>query len=529
MFDILIKNALCFDGTGAEPVRTDIGVSGGRIAAVDNGIAAEAARVIDASELAAAPGFIDTHSHSDLAALSEPLIPNKTTQGITTDIIGQDGMSLAPLTEESAAPWKLSIAGLEGNYDVEWTWRSPKEYLDALDAQNLGPNLAWLAPYSNLRMCTVGFDDRRASARETEDMKRLLEQALDCGACGLSTGLVYPPGSYADRDEMAEVASVLAKRGLPFVVHQRNESSGILSSMDEMLYVGRKSGCHIHFSHFKIGGFGSAHLASAVLEKLENARRDVSVSFDQYPYTAGSTTLGFILPQWAHDGGAEKCLARLADAACRERMKSDIISGNPPEWENCAGRGYSGVENIYITFVKTEKNADLVGKNLVEAGEMRGTDPLDAAFDLLLQERMSVGMYHFYGTEELLETFMAHPLQNPCTDGILGTKPHPRVYGAFPRLLGRYVRERGVMDLKTAVHKCTGRPATIFRLRDRGFIREGAFADITLFSPETIIDRATFEDPCQYSDGVRFLIVNGRLAIDGGSVTGERTGRVLRD
>ena len=528
MFDILIKNGLCYDGDGGEPFRADLGVKGDRIAAVGKLEDAQAARVIDSMGLAVAPGFIDTHSHSDLVALAEPDIANKTTQGITTDIIGQDGMSLAPITEDAVEPWKRSMASLEGNYDVEWTWRSPADYLARLDSQPLGPNLAWLTPYSNLRICAMGFDDRRATKEEVARMRELLEEAIESGAVGLSTGLVYPPGSYADAAEMAEVAQVLTKHGLPFVVHQRNESTGILDSLDEMFEVGRRSGCHIHFSHFKVGGAkNEERLLDEVLAKVEAAAQEAPVSFDQYPYTAGSTMLGVILPQWAHDGGSGKCLERLADPAARERMKRDIETGLPG-WDNCAGSGYSGPENIYITFVKNGGNQDAVGCSLVEIGEMRGVNPLDAAFDLLLAEGMAVGMYHFYGSEKAIERIMAHPLQNACTDGILGTMPHPRVYGAFPRILGRYVRQRGIMSLQTAIHKMTGRPASIFKLKDRGHLREGFFADITLFDPETVIDKATYEAPRQYSEGVPFVVVGGQFVVDGGRTISGKAGRVIR-
>lgn len=525
MFDLIIKNGQCYGGDGAEPFAADIGVRGGRIAAIGGLGGAQALRVIDAAGLAVSPGFIDTHSHSDLVALAEPEIANKTTQGITTDIIGQDGMSPAPVTDGTVQAWSRSMAGLEGSYNVDWSWRNPADYLKRLDAQPLGPNLAWLAPYGNLRMCVLGLENRRATKAEIGKMMDLLEESIDAGACGMSTGLVYPPGSYADEAEMGEVTKVLAKYGLPFVVHQRSESDYILDSMDEVFRVGRASGCPIHFSHFKVGGVNNAPLFDQVIAKVEAAAREMPVSFDQYPYTAGSTMLGVILPLWAHDGGSGKCLERLASRTDREKMKKDILSGLPG-WDNFIG--YSGIENIYVTFVKYEKNRDAIGKNLVQLGEMRGLDPMDAAFDLLLEEEMTVGMYHFYGTEEHIERIMAHPLQNACTDGILGVMPHPRVYGAFPRILGHYVRERKIMPLKTAIHKMSGRQASIFKLKDRGLLKEGYVADITVFDPETVADRATYENPRQFSAGIPYVIVGGRAVVDSGRPVPGKAGIVIR-
>ena len=525
MFDILIKNGTCYAGDGKAGFVSDIAVEGGVIAAIGNLENAEAKRVIDARNLAVTPGFIDTHSHSDLVALVEPEIANKTTQGVTTDIIGQDGMSLAPVRTEYIDVWKKVMAGLEGQYEVEWNWHSSAEYLARLEAQPLGPNLAYLAPYGNIRMCVVGLENRPATKDEVKKMQDLLEEAILNGAVGLSTGLIYPPCNYASEDEIAELTKVLTKYGLPLVIHQRSEADDILNSMDEVVRISRKSGCPIHFSHFKVCGKKNAHLFDAVMEKLESASKEIAVSFDQYPYTAGSTTFSVILPPWVHDGGADKALARLADPVARERMKRDIRDGIHG-WDNFID--FAGMENISVTFVKTAKNADVVGKNMIEIGKLRGKDPLDAAFDILLEEEMVVGLVDFYGYEEHVEKILAHPLQNPCTDGILGAHPHPRVYGSFPRILGHYVRERKILDLPTAIHKMTGRPASIFKMRNRGLLKEGYVADISIFDPETVIDTATYENPKQFANGIPYVIVCGRLVVDDGAVMKEKAGQVVR-
>ena len=536
MYDLLIKNGTCYGGHGGEPFQADLAIRDGLIAAMGASIGegAEAARTIDASGLAVAPGFIDTHSHSDLVALVEPEIANKTTQGVTTDIIGQDGMSLAPVVPEHIEPWKKSMAGLEGQYPVDWDWRSAGEYLERLDAmkpaggpsRGLGPNIAWLAPTGNLRMCVMGLENRPATQDEIAAMRELLEECVAQGASGLSTGLIYPPSNYMSEEELVCLTGVPAKYGLPFVIHQRSEADDILNSMEEVFRICERSGCPLHFSHFKLCGQKNARLFDDVMRKLdEGGRRVPQLSFDQYPYAAGSTTFSVILPPWAHDGGADKCLARLADPEARARMKRDIADGILG-WDNFVD--FAGMENIFVTFVKTEKNADLVGKNMIEIGEMRGKEPLDACFDMLLEEELAVGLVDFYGLEEHVEAIMKHPLQNPCTDGILGARPHPRVYGAFSRILGRYVREKKLMTLPEAIHKMTERPAAIFRLRNRGILDAGYAADVTIFDPETVIDRATYTDPMQYSAGVPYVIVGGRLVVDGSKVVKGKAGKALR-
>lgn len=523
-YDLLLKNGMCYAGDGKEGFRADVAVKDGKIAAVGS-VQAEARRTIDAAGLAVAPGFIDTHSHSDLVALVEPEIANKTTQGVTTDIIGQDGMSLAPVVPEFLSSWEKTMAGLEGQYPVDWKWRSAEDYLKRLDAMPLGPNLAYLAPTGNIRMCVMGLENRPATASEIDMMKDLLEKCIGAGAVGLSTGLIYPPSNYMTEDEIAAVTSVLTKYNLPFVIHQRSEADDILNSMDEVFRISRKSGCPIHFSHFKVCGMKNAHLFDAVMKKLDEGEKDIQLSFDQYPYAAGSTTFSVILPPWAHDGGAEKCLVRLADKDARARMKTDIAKGIPG-WDNFVD--FAGMENIFVTFVKTPKNADLVGKNMIEIGQIRGKDPFDASFDLLLEEELAVGLVDFYGLEEHVEAIMAHRLQNPCTDGILGARPHPRVYGSFSRILGRYVRERKLMTLPEAIRKMTSRPASIFKMKERGLLREGYAADIAVFDPETVADKATYTDPMQYSAGIPYVVVNGRLVVDGGQIVKGKAGKVLR-
>lgn len=523
--DLLIRNGVCYTGDGKPGVTADVAVQNGRIAAIgrisDDGFK----RVVDASGLAVSPGFIDTHSHSDLVALVEPAIENKTTQGITLELLGQDGMSVVPMVPQYVNAWKKTMTGLEGNYDIDWGCRSVEDYLGRLAQQDLGPNVAFLVPHGNIRLAVMGLDDRAPTPKEMSEMCALLEKSIEMGAVGMSSAGVYSPSCYAKSEELIQLLKILARYRMPYVIHQRNESYDILSSMDDLEQVMLASGCHIHFSHFKLGGKKYAHLFDSVMKKLDLMASRGSVSMDQYPYLAGSTMMSVNLPPWVHDGGTEKVLERLRDRAARERMARDIHNG-VPGWDNFIG--YSDIENIYVTFVKTPKNADTVGKNLVQVGALRGKDPVEACFDLLLEEDLCVGQINFFGTEEHIETIMKHPLQNVCTDGILGAHPHPRVYGAFPRVLGRYVRERKVLDLPTALHKMTSRPADLLHLKDRGRLAEGYAADIVIFDPATVLDLATYEKPKQFSAGIPYVFVNGTCVVDNGSVVRTKAGQVIR-
>jgi N-acyl-D-amino-acid deacylase len=335
------------------------------------------------------------------------------------------------------------------------------------------------------------------------------------------------PCAYADTREVTALCAVAAKAGVPFVIHQRSEADTILDSMQEVIAIGRDSGVWVHFSHFKLCGKNNAHFFPKVLELLDKAQAEgIRVSFDQYPYVAGSTMLGVILPPWAHDGGTDKLLERLASPEARKKMTADIRNGIQG-WDNFVA--FAGLDDIFVTDVKTDKNRDAIGKNLAQLGEMRGKEALEATFDLLYQEDNAVGMVDFYGLEEHVKNLISRPEMNVCTDGLLGGKPHPRVYGAFPRVLGKYCREEKVIPLHEAVRKMTGRPASVFGLKNRGLLKQGFAADVVVFDPETIIDKGTYEEPRQYPDGVRHVFVNGKVAVrDGKPMTGILSGRILR-
>ncbi len=532
---IWIENADVVDGTGQERFKGCVMTENERIVSVLQNLKPEEAEryrksadhVIDASGLVLAPGFIDTHSHSDLKVLSEPELLPKLHQGITTEVLGQDGISMAPLPVQYIEPWKKNLAGLDGIDDtINWKFKDTANYLKMIEAVKPALNEAYLLPHGNVRMEAMGLENRPATREDIEKMCEITKREMKAGCIGLSSGLIYMPCAYGKTEELIEMCKVVNEYGGIFVVHQRSEADDILSSMDEIIRIGKESGVPIHFSHFKVCGKPNWKYLDGMLGKLDEAKAcGLTVSFDQYPYIAGSTMLGVILPPWAHDGGTDKLVERLADKKDREKMKKDIREGIEG-WDNFVQ--FAGTDGIYITSVASEKNKDVIGLNLDELGEKWHMDALDAAFDLLKEEKNAVGMVDFYGTEEHVVRIMKRPEMNLCTDGLLSGKPHPRVYGSFPRVLGKYVREEKQLTLEEAVHKLTGKAAESMHLKERGCIKESNYADLVLFHEDTIIDKGTFTEPEQYPDGIEYVIVNGVIALEHGRENEMRAGKVIR-
>lgn len=344
-------------------------------------------------------------------------------------------------------------------------------------------------------------------------------------AATMTTGLIFFYFRYIFGKARARKEHFIMTNEIQRKIHNI-EADTILDSMKEVIQIGKESGVKIHYSHFKVCGRKNWDKIDGMIQLLEEAEKEgIDVSFDQYPYVAGSTMLGVILPPWVHDGGTNKVIERLNDPELRKKMVYDIEHGIPG-WDNFVD--FAGLDQIYVTSVKTDKNKDAVGLSLIELGKLRGKDPYDATFDLLRDEENAVGMVDFYGTEDHVKLFMKRPEMNVCTDGLLGGKPHPRVYGAFPRVLGKYVREDKALTLEQAVYKMTGKPAATFNIKNRGQIKEGAYADITVFNPDTVIDKGTFTDPTQYPEGIEYVMVNGVFEVAGGKYTGRRNGTVLR-
>lgn len=447
----LLKNGVVVDGSGSNRYQADVLIDGDKIVKIGKIDAADGAEVIDVTGLVVAPGFIDTHSHSDLQILVDPEVRPKVMQGITTEILGQDGISMAPLPEKYISPWRKNLAGLDGDSDqVNYHYRDTAGYLKMIDDVKPGPNECYLVPHGNVRMEAMGLDNRQPTDEELQKMKDIVRREMENGAIGLSTGLIYMPCAYGQTKEVVEMCKVVAEYDGRFVIHQRSEADTILDSMKEVIQIGKESGVKIHYSHFKVCGRKNWDKIDGMIQLLEEAEKEgIDVSFDQYPYVAGSTMLGVILPPWVHDGGTNKVIERLNDPELRKKMVYDIEHGIPG-WDNFVD--FAGLDQIYVTSVKTDKNKDAVGLSLIELGKLRGKDPYDATFDLLRDEENAVGMVDFYGTEDHVKLFMKRPEMNVCTDGLLGGKPHPRVYGAFPRVLGKYVREDKALTLEQAVY-----------------------------------------------------------------------------
>ena len=521
---VVLKGGTLVDGSGAPPVPADVALDGARIAAVGAELAGD---VVDCSGMVVAPGFIDTHSHSDLKVLADPLLPMKVRQGITLEVLGQDGISVAPVREEERDAWRQRLSGLLGEFGVEWDWSDVGGYLARLERAQPALDLAYLLPHGALRQYVMGGEDRHATATEREAMHALLRASLEQGAVGLSTGLIYAPCCFADTDELIGLGQVLAEAERPLVVHMRSESDRIQEAIREMVRVAGESGCTVHISHLKLAGRENWSRVDAVLSLIAQAHgRGLRVTADQYPYTAGSTLLSAILPRPAHAGGPEATLARLRDADERMLMRRAMADPGPADWDNFWK--WSGPEGIVVADIPSGRHPEWVGKTLAEVAQMTGKDPFDAAFDLLLEERLGVAMVSFSQDEAVVERFLVQPFVNVCTDGLLGGRPHPRAYGTYPRVLRRYVREKGLLTLEEAVRKMTSQAATAFGLDHVGLVQEGFRANLVVFDPERVMDRATFEDPTQYPAGIRDVLVGGEFVVRDGQVTGKRPGRIVK-
>ncbi|MCW4035954.1 MAG: D-aminoacylase [Candidatus Bathyarchaeota archaeon] len=519
MYDLIIKSGRIVDGTGNPWYRADVALADSRISGIGN-LDTRAETVIDAEGLVVAPGFIDSHSHSDLVLMAEPEARQKIMQGVTTEAIGQDGLGEAPIRGDLVDDWRKYLSGLNGDPDIEWGWRSFGDYLDALERAGPSTNVVALVGHGNLRLLAMGMENRSPTDSELEEMKRLLSDSMKEGAHGMSTGLIYSPCVYADTGELTELCDVVSAYGGVFVVHMRNEGDRLIESIGEVVGVGRKTCVPIHISHFKASGEKNWGKSVEALERLERAREaGVDVTADQYPYVAGSTFLSSLLPVWMHEGGTEKMLARLETPDEREKAAAEMTR---------RGRGTSwGWGNVMVTSVKTERNRRLEGKTLEEIAGIRMQTPLDALFDIVLEEENAATMVGFSMSEGDVRTIMQSPCLMVCTDGIVLGRPHPRAYGSFPRVIGRYVRG-GVLRLEEAVRKMTSLPAQRFGIHERGLLKPGMCADITIFDPNTVIDTATYEDPIRFPKGIEYVIVNGEVTVEKGAHTEMRAGKILR-
>jgi dihydroorotase/N-acyl-D-amino-acid deacylase len=530
-FDIIIRGGRVVDGTGRAGFAADVGIRGDRVVRVGRIMRnASARRTIDARGLIVAPGFIDMLGQSEQNLLIDPRGMSKVMMGVTTEVTGEGG-SIAPINERLIK----EDEDFYRRYNLTVDWRTLDEYFRRLERQGTGLNLATFVGATQVRAYVVGYDNRAPTRAELEKMKALVAEAMKDGALGLSTSLQYVPARFAKTDEIVELAKVAHAYGGIYATHQRSEANALDSSLAEVFEIARRAQIPAEIWHLKTAYRKNWGRMPEVLNKIRAARaRGLDITADVYPYTAASTSLTACLPPWALEGGTEKMLARLRDAATRERIKQDI-SRDSNEWENIY-LGSGGAQGVLIGSVVNRELESSQGKRVSEIAKEQGKDELDALLDFILADRGQTGAIYFMMSEDDLRAALQAPFVKICTDSgaratdgpLAGSKSHPRGWGSYPRVLSRYVRDDSLLTLEEAVHKMTGMPAARVGLQDRGVLRAGAFADITVFDPAHVRDRATFEAPNQYPEGIEYVFVNGKIEVDGGRRTEANAGRPLR-
>ncbi|WP_405744100.1 D-aminoacylase [Streptomyces sp. NBC_01525] len=533
--DTVFRDVRVIDGSGGPSYRADVALDGGRIAALhregDGGPRPSARHTVSADGLALAPGFIDMHAHSDLALLRDPAHEAKAAQGVTLEVLGQDGLSYAPVDDRTLAEVRAQITGWNGDgSDIDFSWRSVGGYLDRLDhgfdGAGIAVNAAYLIPQGTVRMLAMGWDDRPATPDELARMKQLVAEGLHQGAVGLSSGLTYTPGMYASDAELTELCRVVAEYDGYYCPHHRSYGAGALQAYEEMVALTREAGCALHLAHATMN-FGVNKDRAPELLALLDAALDggADISLDTYPYTPGCTTLVAMLPSWASEGGPDAILARLRDEESAARIRhtmevegADGCHGVPIEWDT-----------IEISGTTDPALAAYVGRTVADSAAERGEEPWTVARRLLLEDRLGPTILQHVGHEENVRRIMRHRVHTGGSDGILqGAKPHPRAYGTFPHYLGRYVRELGVFSLEECVAHLTSRPAARLRLPDRGLIREGYRADLVLFDPDTVAAGSTFDAPRTLPTGIPHVLIDGQFVIENGHRTEVLAGRSVR-
>ncbi|MCX4883278.1 D-aminoacylase [Streptomyces sp. NBC_00201] len=537
MEQLVIRDADVVDGSGEPAYRADVVVDRGRIVSIVKEAAAagcqrpKAMRELDAEGLVLSPGFIDMHAHSDLAVLRDPDHSAKAAQGVTLEVLGQDGLSYAPVDDRTLAEVRRTITGWNGHGDdIDFDWRSVGEYLDRLDhgfeGRGIAVNAAYLIPQGTVRMLAVGWEDREATPRELDRMRRLVAEGMEQGAVGMSSGLTYTPGMYAKDSELTELCRVVASYGGYYCPHHRSYGAGALEAYEEMVALTREAGCSLHLAHATMNFGVNEGRAPELLTLLDGALASgADISLDTYPYTPGCTTLVAMLPSWAGEGGPEAVLKRLADEETAERIRhhmevvgADGCHGVPIEWDT-----------IEVSGVTDPALGDFVGRTVRESADLRGESPWATARRLLVEDRLGPTILQHVGHEENVRAIMRHRVHTGGSDGILqGAKPHPRAYGTFPHYLGHYVRELGVLSLEECVAHLTSRPAARLRLPDRGLVREGYRADLVLFDPQAVAAGSTYENPRALPKGIEHVLIDGRFVIEDGRRTDVLAGRAVR-
>jgi N-acyl-D-amino-acid deacylase len=544
MYSLLIRGAKIVDGTGNPWFRADVAVKDQRIVRVGKVDSTEAQRIIDAHGKVLCPGFIDQHSHGDLCVTAEDSIrylEGRIRQGITTEILGNCGISVAPVSESSTESMKAFTSWMSPDA-LQWQWREMDDYLSLLERKGVHVNVGTLTGHGTIRATAMGFRSGPPNHEEMEMMKRLLQDSLEQGSFGMSMGLIYAPGMYADTRELIELARVVSSFNGLVTSHVRGSSETNLLAERELIRIGQEADCRVHRSHNE--AVGQAHWGKIrdSLHMEEEARsRGVDMAYDMFPYTAAMTMMLAIYPPWALEGGWEGLRKRLQDPQTRRMIEEDIEEVVPgwPSWREGSWPhnlvGATGWENIYIGFIPSQRNKRFEGLNLTELGELLGKSPFDAISDLLIEEEGAISQLIFgvsgdRDNDAPLRELIVHRLGGFATDAVdIGKgRPHPAAYGTYPRILGKYVREEGLLPLEDAVRKMTSFPAARLGIKERGLIREGFFADLVIFDEERVMDKATYEEPRQFPEGIEYVMINGQVVLNRGELHPVKAGHVLR-
>ncbi|HVT91895.1 MAG TPA: D-aminoacylase [Bryobacteraceae bacterium] len=528
-YDIVIRHGRIIDGTGSPWYSGDIGIRGGRIADIGR-LGGHARQVIDASGKVVAPGFIDMLGQSETTILVNPHLPSKIYQGITTEITGE-GDSIAPLNDTLI---RADAAGWE-HYGIRPDWTTFRQYFGRLEKQGMGINLASYVGATRVRRMVIGEGNRAPTAEEMRRMQALVDEAMRDGAVGLSTSLEYAPAPYATTEEIIALAKVASKYGGIYATHMRNEGSAVLDSLDETFRIGREARIPVEIWHLKVGGKPNWGEMPLVVKKIAAARASgLDVTADTYAYTAWFNSFSAFIPAWAHDGGDSRLIERLKDPAMRARIRKEMMMPSKT-WDN-EWQEIPGPEAILLSVVQNPKLKPLQGKTIAEIAKMRGTDPIDTIFDILVEDKAFSSVAVFGMSEPDVALALQQPWVSVCNDssgtapeGILGEEhPHPRAYGTFPRILRKYVREEHKLTLEDAIRKFSALPAQRMGFAGRGVLKKGMWADVVVFDPATVHDVATFANPNQLSEGMEYVLVNGVPVIEGGKMTNALPGKVLR-
>ncbi len=556
----LITNGLIFDGTFSEPYEADIGISSDKILFVDQKAKVKADSIIDAKNMAVAPGFIDTHSHSEFTLLADPRAEGKIFQGITTEINGNCGLSAAPLYGEALHQREADMK----EFGIRERWSTFHEYFRILKEKGIAVNFVTLAGHGNIRASVIGYKDKLPDNIEIKKMQTFLKKAISEGASGLSTGLIYPPGIYSKTEELIELCKVLSESCNPhtshlrpfvfpkppfdsplskggnrgvrklnggfgiYTTHMRSEGDKLIESVEETIRIGTEAGIKIHISHIKTSGKENWNKVGRVISLMEESRKEgISLTCDAYPYTSSSTDLDTVLPAWVYSGGRERELKRLKDTRLRKKIKKQILDAH-------SLRNYW--KKISISSVTKENNKWMEGRSIYDIASCRGKEPVDILFDILIEERLMVSAIFASMHEGNLKKFLSLPYCMIGTDSAARSfsgptyrgKPHPRGFGSFARFLGKYVRNENLINMSEGIHKITMLPAQTFNIHKRGVIKRGAYADLVIFDPKKIIDRATFKNPFLKPGGIHYVFVNGVPALKEGHLTGSKSGKILR-